>query len=101
MDAARQELDAIESSREVAEKKLQLLMRKCGIQRLPSSRGGSITAAEEDDDDDEEVDGQMKPDSVDAVGDEDATYVVNLCKGRHRRTDTNVRTHAQTHAQSD
>ena len=73
MDAARQELDAIESSRDVAEKKLQLLMRKYGIQRLPSSRGGSITAAEEDDDDDDEDEGdaEMQPDSVDGAGDED------------------------------
>ena len=75
MDAARQELDAIESSRDVAEKKLQLLMRKYGIQRLPSSRGGSITAAEDDDDgdddDEDEGDAEMQPDSVDGAGDED------------------------------
>ena len=54
---ARQELEAIETTRDAAEKKLQSLMRKCGIERLPSANGGSITAAEEmDDDDDDDVD---------------------------------------------
>ena len=70
LEAARNELDAIDSSREAAEKKLQLLMRKCGIAELPSAKGGSISAcliegAEEGEANVDDIDGNEVDDSVD------------------------------------
>ena len=55
LDNARQELDAIESARDAAEKKLQSLMRKCGVRRLPSASGRSIVVPPDADDDKEGV----------------------------------------------
>ena len=39
----------------MAEKKLQSVMRKCGIQRLPSASGRNITVPPENDDDDDDL----------------------------------------------
>ena len=65
LDNARQELDAIESARDAAEKKLQSLMRKCGVRRLPSASGRSITVPEDADDD------EGAADTPDKTGDDD------------------------------
>ena len=66
LESARQDLDAIEAAREVAERKLQSVMRKCGIRRLPSASGRSITADESVEED------RIKAESDDVDG--DATF---------------------------
>lgn len=62
LEVARHELDAIDSSRESAEKKLQSLMRKCGVTELTSAKGGSITACADEED---TVDGREIDESTD------------------------------------
>ena len=69
LDSARQELDALESARDQAEKKLQSVMRKCGIQRLPSASGRNITLPPEDVVDD--LEGEARGDDDVDGGDDD------------------------------
>jgi hypothetical protein len=48
LDLARLDLDEIEKARDDAERKLRLLMGRCGVDELTSSRGGSISALPSD-----------------------------------------------------